>query len=73
MYLGLSDGLNMRNEQIEISRMNTERLWRDQSHLHEDFMFIFSGSFDIMGLFCFFLFVFFFFLTDCSCLKKLWN
>ena len=61
MYLGLRDGLNMRNEQIEISRMNTERLWRDQSHLHEDFMFIFSGSFDIMGLFwVFFLFFSFF-------------
>lgn len=34
----------MRNEQIEISRMNTGRLWRDQSHLHEYLMFIFSGQ-----------------------------
>lgn len=58
MYLGLSGGLNMRNEQIEISRMNTGRLWRDQSHLHEYLIFIFSGSLDIMVFF--FVVVYFF-------------
>lgn len=37
-------------------------IWRDQSYLHEYFVFIFSGSFEI-----------YIYLIDCSCLEKLGN